>query len=237
MFADSILDSSYGASHRRAWTACVSFGAQAVVAVAMVVLPLFFTDKIPGVHLTSELLLPLAPPLRVVPASNVATPAHGDFVENPNVIVLPRSIPSVIRNDAGPSAPPAIGPFIPEGNRPGSDPGSPMSDVLNAFPAVGHPALERPLQISHVMEGNLMRRIEPVYPAAAKLARLQGTVVLQATISREGKVEEVGVVDGNPILARAAVAAVKQWLYRPYNLNGQPVEVQTQITVNFLLER
>ena len=237
MFADSILDSSYGASHRRAWTAFVSFGAQAVVAAAMVVLPLFFTDKIPGVQLTSELLLPLTPPPRVVPVTNVAAPTRGNFAENPNVIVMPRSIPSVIRNDADPSAPPSIGPVIPEANRPGSGPGNPMADVLNAFPAVGHPALERPLQISHVMEGNLMRRIQPMYPPAAKLAGLQGAVVLQATISREGKVEEIAVVDGNPILARAAVAAVKQWLYRPYYLNKEPVEVQTQITVNFLLER
>ena len=112
-----------------------------------------------------------------------------------------------------------------------------MADVLNAFPVVGHPTLAHPLQISQVLEGNLIQRIQPMYPPAAKLAGLQGAVVLQAIISREGKVEEIAVVDGNPILARAAVAAVKQWLYRPYYLNKEPVEVQTQITVNFLLER
>ena len=82
-----------------------------------------------------------------------------------------------------------------------------------------------------------MHRVQPAYPAAAKLAGLQGEVVLQATISRQGRVEEIAIVDGNPILARAAVAAVRQWLYRPYELNGEPVEVQTHITVNFLLGR
>jgi len=239
MFADSLLDSSYSASRRRTWTAFASFGAQAVAAAALVILPLFFTDRIPGVHLTSELLLPLNAPPRVAPASAAQIPTRGDIAENPNVIVMPRSIPSVIRNDLGPSAPPAIGPVAPEGNRPESGPdlGDPMKGVLSAFPVAGQPALARPLRISHVMEGNLMRRLQPAYPAAAKLARLQGEVVLQATISRQGKVEEIAVVDGNPILARAAVAAVRQWLYRPYQLNGEPVEVQTQITVNFLLGR
>lgn len=239
MFADSLLDSSYNASRRRTWTACVSFGAQVVAAAAMVILPLFFTEKIPGVHLASELFLPLNAPPRIVPVSTAQIPTRGNIAEIPNVIVMPRSIPSLIRNDVGPSAPPPIGPVAPEGNRPASGPdlGNPMEDVLSAFPVTGQPALARPLRISHVMEGNLMLRVQPAYPAAAKLAGLQGEVVLQATISREGKVEEIAVVDGNPILARAAVAAVRQWLYRPYELNGEPVEVQTQITVNFLLER
>ncbi len=239
MFADSLLDSSYSASRRRTWTAFVSFGAQAVAAAAMVILPLFLTEKIPGVHLTSELLLPFNAPPRIVPVSTAQIPTRGNIAEIPNVIVMPRSIPSIIRNDEGPSAPPAVGPAAPEGNRPesGSGPGNPMADVLSAFPAAGQPALARPLRISHVMEGNLMHRVQPAYPAAAKLAGLQGEVVLQATISRQGRVEEIAIVDGNPILARAAVAAVRQWLYRPYELNGEPVEVQTQITVNFLLGR
>jgi protein TonB len=86
-----------------------------------------------------------------------------------------------------------------------------------------------------VMEGLLIRRVEPVYPPLARSTRTQGPVLLTALISKEGRVEELQVVSGHPFLAKAALDAVRQWRYRPYLLNGQPVEVQAQITVNFVL--
>jgi protein TonB len=86
------------------------------------------------------------------------------------------------------------------------------------------------------MEGNLIHRVEPQYPAIARQIRLEGTVVLNAVISREGKIEQVEVASGPALLARVAQEAVRQWKYRPYLLNGEPVEVETQITVNFVLQ-
>ena len=88
-----------------------------------------------------------------------------------------------------------------------------------------------------MMEGNLIHRVEPQYPIIAKQIRLQGSVVLKAVISREGKIEQVEITSGPGLLALAAKDAVQQWRYRPYLLNGDPVEVETQITVNFVLGR
>ena len=85
------------------------------------------------------------------------------------------------------------------------------------------------------MEGNLIHRVQPVYPLVARQAGIQGTVVLQAVISRSGAVENLEAVSGHPMLVKAAMDAVRQWRYRPYLLNDQPVEVETQVTVIFIL--
>ena len=85
------------------------------------------------------------------------------------------------------------------------------------------------------MEGNLIRRVQPAYPPLARSARIQGQVVLAAIISKEGTIENLRILTGHPMLVHAAVEAVSQWRYRPYILNSDPVEVETQITVNFSL--
>ena len=86
-----------------------------------------------------------------------------------------------------------------------------------------------------MMEGNLIYRVQPEYPQLARQARIQGTVVLRAIISREGRIENLQALSGHPLLVPAAMEAVRLWRYRPYSLNDQPVEVETQITVNFTL--
>jgi protein TonB len=88
-----------------------------------------------------------------------------------------------------------------------------------------------------MMEGNLIRRVEPQYPVIAKQLGVQGAVILKAIISRDGNIERVEVASGQTLLARAARDAVQQWKYRPYLLNGEPIEVETEITVNFVLQR
>jgi protein TonB len=84
-------------------------------------------------------------------------------------------------------------------------------------------------------EGDLIRKTQPTYPPLARSARIQGIVVLQAIISKQGTIENVTVLTGHPMLIPAAIDAVRQWRYRPYILNNEPVEVETQITVNFSL--
>jgi len=86
-----------------------------------------------------------------------------------------------------------------------------------------------------MLEGNLIRRVEPVYPPLARSARIQGSVVLAALISRAGTIENLRAISGHPMLVPAAIDAVRQWQYRPYILNSEPIEVETQITVNFTL--
>jgi protein TonB len=93
------------------------------------------------------------------------------------------------------------------------------------------------LRVSVMMQGNLLHRVEPEYPVIAKQAGIQGTVVIRAFISREGTIERTQLLGGPPLLAHAALEAVRQWRYRPYYLNDEPVEVETQITVNFVLNR
>ena len=86
-----------------------------------------------------------------------------------------------------------------------------------------------------VMEGLVLKRVAPHYPAQALQMRIQGAVELQATISKDGTITNLKAISGDGVLARAALEAVKQWKYKPYYLNGEPVEIQTQILVNFKL--
>jgi protein TonB len=87
--------------------------------------------------------------------------------------------------------------------------------------------------ISVLSEGQLVNRVEPVYPQIAKISGIQGQVKLHAIIGRDGRIQSLSAVSGHPLLVRAALDAVEQWRYRPYVLNGEAVEVETFITVNF----
>jgi TonB family protein len=88
---------------------------------------------------------------------------------------------------------------------------------------------------SGVAAGLIETKVDPIYPPLARQARIQGVVVLQILISKTGDVENMQLISGHPMLAPAAIEAVKQWKYKPYLLNGDPVEVETQVQVNFTL--
>jgi len=88
---------------------------------------------------------------------------------------------------------------------------------------------------SGVFQGFLVKRVQPTYPPLARQARIQGQVVLHALISKDGSITGLTLVSGHPMLAPAAIDAVKQWKYKPYLLNGEPVEVDTEVQVNFNL--
>ena len=89
---------------------------------------------------------------------------------------------------------------------------------------------------SQLEEGQLVNRVEPVYPHIAAISGIQGQVKLHAIIARDGRIQSLNVISGPPLLVRAALEAVEQWRYRPYVLNGEAVEVETLITVNFKKE-
>jgi protein TonB len=82
-------------------------------------------------------------------------------------------------------------------------------------------------------EAQLVNRVEPVYPHIAAVSNIQGQVKLHAIIARDGSIQSLNAISGHPLLVRAAMDAVQQWRYRPYILNGETVEVETFITVNF----
>ena len=109
------------------------------------------------------------------------------------------------------------------------------SSSLAAVPRLSQPspAVQRVRVSQGVTKGLLIYRVEPAYPPLAKQARIQGVVVMTALIDKGGNVQNLQVVSGHPLLAPAAIEAVKQWRYKPFLLNGQPVEVETTVTVNF----
>jgi protein TonB len=137
--------------------------------------------------------------------------------------------------------PPSAGVAGVVGGVPGGVPGGTMGGVLGgmlssmpvAVPKVATPQKVRVSQ--GVTQGLLIHKVQPAYPPLARQARIQGSVVLQADISKNGTIENLHVISGHPMLTGAALEAVKQWRYKPYILNGEPVEVETQVTVNFTL--
>jgi len=88
-----------------------------------------------------------------------------------------------------------------------------------------------------VMAGQILSKVDPVYPADAKAEHLSGAVVLYAIVSDEGKVKDLSVVSGPEKLRQASLDAVRQWIYKPFQLNGKPVEVETMVTVMFSLSK
>src|SRR5207237_4911640 len=116
--------------------------------------------------------------------------------------------------------------------------GNPLAIAISPSgrgPAGPTPAIR--LRLSYLEPGQLLSSPQPQYPALARQAGIQGRVVLTAIIGRSGEIETLLVKSGQPLLARAAEAAVKQWRYRPYILNGEAVEVETQIIVDFSLAK
>ena len=236
---DDTLNSSWDDRSRRGLTALTSFGLQALAVGVLLVLPLLRPTGLPLFRALST-PVSLGRPLGEAPVigrhggTNTAAPT------NPDVLILrpsprfPISMPS-----PGDDDPPAVGPSGPY--IPGTGPGSP-DGVPGALGTQPHPIMPvaptpaiAPVRISHMSEGDLLRKILPVYPPLARSARIQGSVVLQAVISRQGIIENLRMLAGHPMLVPAAIEAVRQWRYRPYVLNNEPVEVETQITVNFSL--
>jgi TonB family protein len=129
-------------------------------------------------------------------------------------------------------APASVAGDVPGGGPPGEEggiaPGNPGDQT--------HPATPQRVRISSgVAQGLLVTKVPPQYPQEAKDQRIQGAVVMRVTVDKEGNVENIQLVSGHPALAPPAIEAVKQWKYKPYLLNGTPVEVETQVQVNFSL--
>jgi len=109
---------------------------------------------------------------------------------------------------------------------------------MRPVPLQPKPKPEKPRPMSEgVMEAALLNKVQPQYPVAARLMHIAGIVRLQAIIGKDGSVRDVEVLSGNPILVQTALAAVRQWRYRPTELNHEIVEVETEITVNFILQQ
>jgi protein TonB len=234
---DNALHSSWDERSRRGLTTLTSFGLQALALGVLLMLPLL---RPAGLPLFRSLSAPvsLGQPLGEAPVTRARSGANPAGPTNPVIVLHPStsfpigepSAPDVGPPQIGLPGPSATGPW-----GPGSPDGVPSS--LGAGPRPIMPVAPRPavppVRISHMSEGDLVHKVLPVYPPLARSARIQGQVVLQAVISKQGIIDNLRVVTGHPMLVPAAIEAVRQWRYRPYVLNNEPVEVETQITVNF----
>jgi periplasmic protein TonB len=241
MFADSLLASSWSDRSRRGWTTLFSFSLQAGAAGVLFLLPLLYTQGLPQFQLMAALVAPTpspAPP--PIGAARTARPATRNL-SSQGMVVAPRFVPREILRVDEPSAPPPVE-LTRLGGRGGTGTSTAPPGVFDSIgtgpntivPPPPTPSVHPP-RVSRMMEGNLVYRVRPQYPPLARQARVQGIVVLRAMISREGKIEHLQAISGHPMLVQSAINAVLQWRYRPYYLNNEPVEVETQVTVNFTL--
>lgn len=240
MFADSMLQVSWDQRSRRGWTTLTSFGLQAAVISLLLLLPLLETVGLPKARTVSTPINAGRPD-----AGPIAGQPHGGSRSSPHTSVVipliqPGRVPMEVRTgpDNVASQPPGGGSDGITGiGFPGAQDGIPLTIITGTRPVLpaAPPTITHAFRTSNILEGSLIRRVQPVYPPLARSARIQGPVVLDAVISRAGTIENLQVLTGHPMLIRAAIDAVSQWRYRPYILNGEAIEVETRITVNFIL--
>jgi protein TonB len=215
----------------RGWSALTSFTFEAALVAAALVYPLLFPESLPPREYPR--FLPLSTMARIRAVENTHAGGAGSRVMAPILVSShPLSSGSLARADE----PAVTAPGFDSVGRDNSREvlGPILGGPIRPMPG---PAATHPPRVSAVMEGNLIYRVEPQYPSIAKQLHVEGTVVVKAFISREGTIEQARVERGQPWLAAAALEAVRQWRYRPYYLNHEPIEVETEIIVNFLLER
>lgn len=241
VFADD-RDSPWGNRSRRRWTSLASFVVEIAIVAGLLLLPLSQPQALPRLRSIASV------PVLAVPSgrrSRAPSDPQGSCGKNRagSILLTPQHVPREIPHpDEGEVPPPPdfLGSHAIEAGRGSENFGNSLWRGSGTGPgpylAPPNPApSNHPPRISHSMEGSLIHRVQPEYPALAKQARIQGTVLLRAVIDREGKIENLQLVSGHPMLAAAAMKAVQQWRYRPYYLNEQPVEVETLITVHFTL--
>jgi protein TonB len=238
MFEDSLIESGGKLKTARGRTTTFSFILEAVIIGVMVLIPLIFTEALPHAQLMMSLVAPPPPPPPPPPpaAVRVVKVVQTDIVNGQ--LRTPTKIPKkveIIKEEEAP--PPSMGVV---GGVPGGVPGGQMNGVIggiisNAPMAVPKVAVQRVRVSQGVTQGMVLHKVQPTYPPLARTARVQGSVILAAVIGKDGAIQNLHVLSGHPLLQQAALEAVKQWRYRPYILNGEPVEVDTQVTVNFTL--
>ena len=241
LFRDSLVISGVKVRPLSPWAAVGSVALLSLVLLVLVVIPLFHTEVIrPERKTVTMLYLPPA-----AAASNTSSlPVPTPTFRNTSIKV---SIPSAVHTSKeAPSAPVVTAGGV-VGGVPGGVvdgiPGGALSDVLHSkgtapvLASTPAPAPKRIRVPARMAEANLVYDVAPKYPPEAGRAGIEGTVLLMAVIGKDGNVQDVRVQSGLPVLAQAAIEAVKQWRYRPYLLNGEPVEIDSQITINFNLSK
>jgi protein TonB len=247
MFEQSVLQHQ----HTKPWTFGVSLTIQAAVAGSIVLLSILHVQKL---DMGVVRLPPILPPTpRLEDAVKIVGVIHEGGVgiarAAAHPFMMPTQIPHGIAKivDVGGAAPEiATGGVVgsPDGVFYGNTLGAIQTSQI-AMPKPPAPVMKNtvepkkePMRVSQgVMEARLIHRVIPVYPPLARTARIEGKVHLVGIIGKDGTIQDLKVMDGHPLLVKAAVEAVKQWIYRPTLLSGEPVDVITPIEINFTLAR
>jgi protein TonB len=226
---------------------------QCLLVGVAILIPLIYTDTLPSTQLTSFLTAPPPPP--PPPPPPAAAPVKAVRVIprqfDAGRLMAPKSIPkeiAMIKEEEMP--PPSAGGGVVggiAGGMPGGMPGGVIGGIISNIPVAAPPppppvkaaAPAAPQRIrvgGNVQEARLSKKVVPTYPPLARSARISGVVRFNAVIGTDGRIQNLQLVTGHPLLVPSAQAAVSQWVYQPTLLNGEPVEVMTQIDVNFTLQ-
>ncbi|MGZ4840505.1 MAG: energy transducer TonB [Candidatus Angelobacter sp.] len=237
MFEDSLMESGGRIKTNQKWTGLISTLIQLGLVGFLVLLPLIFTEALPKGQLTTWLVAPPPPP----PPPPPAAPQIQQHVQKVSEIVdgslrtpskIPKKVQMIQQEEAPQQSSGVVGGVV--GGVPGGSAGGVIGGIIGSAAPPPKVATPQKLRVSSgVADGLKIHDVTPSYPQMARIAHIQGDVLLQATISKSGVIENLRAVQGHPILIQAAMDAVKQWKYKPYILNGEPVEVETTIKVQF----
>ena len=246
MFDQTFVDE--GKKTKEPFAFAVSVLLQVAVVTLLLLVPLIYTQALPTAQLKSLLTAPSSPTAPPKPPVEVKSQQRIVTARKFSALLAPITVPKQINTNVQElqTAPDVVVPGLESAGSGATDSviqgmigsvSGPPGPPAPAQPAKPKPA-SAPLRVTTgVAEANLVHRVMPVYPPLAKSARVQGTVEFTAVINKEGQIENLRLVRGHPLLVEAAREAVLQWRYRPTLLNGQPVEVVTDIVVNFTLSQ
>lgn len=241
MFEEMVVSTSTSKKTNKPWTVFISMTVQVLFLAILILIPLIYTEALPKTLMSSILLAPPPPPPPPPP------PAAVQVIRKPvahlmdaGKLVTPKAIPKdlkVIKEEAEPPDMGGMAGGVPGGVAGGSA-GGVLGGVIGGAGIAPPPPKVTPKRVTvggNVQAARLVNKVTPLYPPLARQTRISGTVRLHAIIGKNGGVEQLQVVSGHPLLVQSALDAVRQWRYQPTLLNGDPVEVDTEIDVVFSL--
>jgi protein TonB len=244
MFDDLVESTAVAKRTNKSWTVLLSAIIQGGILFVLILIPLIYTEALPKQLLTTFLVAPAPPPPPPPPAAAV----QGIVKPIARIIqagkmMAPTVIPKKVAMIKEEELPPDVGAVGVVGGVPGGIAGGQAGGVLGGIiggtgsnlPPPPKPTQQRIRVGGNVQSAKMIRQVQPVYPQIAKTAHVQGTILLHAIIAKDGSVQELTYVSGPPLLMKAAQDAVREWRYQPTLLNGEPVEVETTISVIFTL--
>jgi periplasmic protein TonB len=235
MFNELLESSSEKKKTNTGWSVILSAIVQISALSVLILIPLIYTQALPKAMLSTLLVAPPPPPPPPPPPVKTAITPAARLIQS-GKLMQPRAIPKDVAVFKEAELPPDV---INNTNQSGVFGGIPGQGLMGGTgPALPPPKAAAPARIKQggeVTAASIITQTHPVYPPLARQARIQGTVILHAIIDKDGQVAKLEVVSGHPLLVQSALDAVKQWRYKPTQLNGDPVEVDTTIQVTFTM--